>query len=219
MNPFEELLNLLLPTPCCGCKKLGAILCVECHNALIGSPRKVSRETLDGWAFCSFDESVSRILNAFKEEGQTRVAASLATKMLPLLANFTATYPEHKGLVLVSVPSRSKSFIKRGFVPARVLAQQIARQSGNRSVAALKFIREVEDQASLGSRERSTNLVESMSSNFPLRSYRVLIIDDIVTTGATIREAARALSAAGAEVVGFLTFAETMLKTATQKHF
>lgn len=219
MNAFEELLDLLLPTPCCGCKSLGAILCTDCRSSLVGAPRVVSRGGQVGWAFCAFDEQVARILNAFKEEGQTRVAATLASKMIPLLKNLAPTESLSRGVVLVSVPSRSSSFIKRGFVPARILANEIAKQGGMRSIAALKFVRQVDDQAALGAAARKLNLVESMSAKFSLRGYRVIIIDDIVTTGATILEAGRALESAGAQVVGFLAFAETMLKTATQRHF
>jgi ComF family protein len=219
MNPVEELLNLLLPTPCCGCKRLGAILCQGCHDALIGAPRLVVRENLAGWAFCDFGDQVSTILNAFKEDGQTRVAAILASKMAPLLANYQLPELGATAVVLVSVPSRASSFVKRGFVPAQVLAKQLAKQSGLRSVAALKFFRPVDDQAGLGVSERRTNLVESMHAKFSLRGYRVLIIDDIVTTGSTILEARRALEKAGAQVIGFLAFAETMLKTPTRKEF
>lgn len=217
MNPFEELLNLLLPTPCCGCKRLGDVLCEGCRDALVGDPRRVLRGNLTGWAFCDFGNQVSTVLNAFKEDGQTRVAATLADKMSPLLANFALPEIDAKPVVLVSVPSRSSSFVKRGFVPAQVLAKQLAKQNGLRSVAALKFFRPVDDQAGLGVSERRTNLVESMRAKFSLSGYRVLIVDDIVTTGATILEARRALEKAGAQVIGFLAFAETMLKTPTRK--
>lgn len=219
MNPFEELLNLLLPTPCCGCKRLGAILCENCQDALIGSPRLVVRGNLAGWAFCDFGDQVSKILNAFKEDGQTRVAATLAAKMSPLLAHFSLPALDPAAVVLVSVPSRSSSFVKRGFVPAQVLAKQLAKQSGLRSVAALTLFRPVEDQAGLGVSERRTNMEQSMRAKFSLRGYRILIIDDIVTTGATLLEARRALEKAGAQVIGFLAFAETMLKTPTRKGF
>ncbi len=179
----------------------------------------VSRGDQTGWAFCTFDEQVARILNAFKEDGQTGVAATLAAKMVPLLDNFSSTRGLPQPIILVSVPSRSSSFIKRGFVPARVLANAIAKRSVFRSVAALKFTRQVEDQATLSATQRKKNLLESMSAKFPLQGYRAIIIDDIVTTGATILEAGRALEAAGAQVIGFLAFAETMLKTPTQNHF
>lgn len=219
MNAFEELLNLILPTPCCGCNKPGSVLCQTCLTSLVGSPRRVHRNNFEGWAFCEFDDLVSRTLHSFKEGGQTRVAAILAAKMGPLLDQFHDGSGDPRGLILVSVPSRSQSFVKRGFVPARVLTQQLARRGRFRSVAALKFSRLVEDQAGLGLVARQTNLVNSMTAKFSMTGFRVLIIDDIVTTGATLLEAKRALELAGAEVVGFLAFAETMLKTSTGKHF
>lgn len=158
-------------------------------------------------------------MHAFKESGQTRVSGILAAKMVPLLVNFEEPLKSQMPLRLISVPSRPSSFIQRGFVPARVLARQVAKQSGLREVNALRFQRSVQDQAGLGLAQRKTNLVDSMVAKFSLVGTRVLIIDDIVTTGATMLEARRALVEAGAEVIGFLAFAETILKTSTQKHF
>lgn len=219
MNTFEELLNLLLPAPCCGCGKPGAVLCAGCETALVGIPREVQRGSIAGWAFCEFDDQVSRVLNAFKEGGQTRVASMLAQKMTPLLSHFEGASNDSRNLTLVSVPSRASSYVKRGFVPARVLANQVARQGGLRAIAALKFSREVQDQAGLGLADRQTNLVDSMVTKLSVSGLRILVVDDIVTTGSTLLEANRALEKAGAEVVGFLAFAETILKTSTRRHF
>jgi len=68
------------------------------------------------------------------------------------------------------------------------------------------------DQASLGSDARRANLRGTMKASGLAQNKRIILIDDIVTTGSTLFEATRALEAAGAQIVGFLTFSETILR-------
>jgi predicted amidophosphoribosyltransferase len=113
------------------------------------------------------------------------------------------------------VPSSAKSFAKRGFVPAQVIANRLARNL--KLVAASKALwlnRIASDQAGLDQEARAENLIGAMKASVALSGKRVLLVDDIVTTGSSLVEAARAASVAGAEVVGFATLAETILKIA-----
>jgi predicted amidophosphoribosyltransferase len=71
---------------------------------------------------------------------------------------------------------------------------------------------ETKDQASLGQQDRHQNLIGAMVASNKARGKRVLLVDDIVTTGSSLLESARALTEGGAEVIGFLTFAETILR-------
>jgi predicted amidophosphoribosyltransferase len=75
----------------------------------------------------------------------------------------------------------------------------------------LSFAREASDQRNLGVRGRSANLANSMVAK-PL-NRPVVLVDDVVTTGATLLEGRRALMQAGVEVLGFVTIAETLAKT------
>ena len=79
--------------------------------------------------------------------------------------------------------------------------------------AALRFVKVVLDQSGLSIEQRKSNLSGSMQASRDVLGQRVILLDDVVTTGATLLEAARAIAAAGGEVVGFLTFSETILKT------
>jgi predicted amidophosphoribosyltransferase len=71
----------------------------------------------------------------------------------------------------------------------------------------------VEDQARLDSDARRKNLVESMLADSRVAGRHIVLFDDVVTTGSTILEAGRAVASAGGILVGFLAFAETILKT------
>jgi predicted amidophosphoribosyltransferase len=76
-------------------------------------------------------------------------------------------------------------------------------------VAALEHRRRVADQAGLSAADRAANLSGALQARFDLRGLRVIVVDDVVTTGATLAEAARALRAAGAEVTAAAVIAAT----------
>ena len=68
------------------------------------------------------------------------------------------------------------------------------------------------DQAELGRQERKRNLFQTMAASSNAAGKKVILIDDIVTTGSSLFETARALELVGAEILGFATFAETILR-------
>ena len=122
------------------------------------------------------------------------------------------------------MPSKTKSFEARGYNPAKLLAQSVVRQiakSENRLIQVfdcLRISREVQDQAALSGGPRRTNLVGAMSLKSAPQVPIVWLVDDIVTTGATLQEAARCLAEAGIGVGGFLVFAETLPKNRQKAH-
>ena len=190
-------------------------------------PRATSRDFLHGWAVADYDEAEKLLLKAFKEHELTALSDFLARLVAPALRRiaegFTTNLTNAKGasrnrIILVPMPSSKANYIKRGYTPAKLLATQANRVAGRPFVvrSLLRFNRVVEDQARLTTEQRRVNLVGSMSAKRPLSGIRVLLFDDVVTTGATLLEAARALTGAGAEVLGFVTFSETLLKTHTK---
>jgi predicted amidophosphoribosyltransferase len=143
---------------------------------------------------------------AFKDRGRTATKVWLARGLAPLLQNYLS---QHPNLSLVSMPVRAAAIKRRGFDHARTLALALQAQTGV-SVAkgALTFARQASDQRNLGVRGRSANLAFSMVAK-PLKRP-VVLVDDVVTTGATLLEGRRALLQAGVEVIGFVTIAETL---------
>jgi predicted amidophosphoribosyltransferase len=121
--------------------------------------------------------------------------------------------------LVVAVPSDASSFKKRGFVPAQIIAERVAGRWGlPNSKSALRFVRQVEDQAALKFGQRQSNLADSMMAAASLRGRRVLLVDDVVTTGSTLAEACRAAKSAGAEVVGFVVLTETLRRKEPSAH-
>jgi predicted amidophosphoribosyltransferase len=106
--------------------------------------------------------------------------------------------------VIVPIPTSRAAFRRRGY---RVV-ELVAARAGLRVERLLIHTRRTADQRGLDHASRRHNVAGSLRSR-DAAGLRVLVLDDVVTTGATLAEAARALRAAGAEVVGGVTIAAT----------
>ncbi|MBN9618361.1 MAG: ComF family protein, partial [Actinobacteria bacterium] len=117
-------------------------------------------------------------------------------------------------VVLVPVPSRRSAAAARGGDHVVRLARRAAAGAGLRwSADVLSLTRAVRDSAGLGAGERRTNLDGAMTARPPRPGMAAVIVDDIVTTGATLREATRALQSAGWPLVGSAVVAATPRRT------
>lgn len=223
MELLEDLLNLFLPSSCIFCKLPGSNICLECLQKIELTPRGVTRFGISGYASCVYAADVAKLISEFKESQQTSLAKVIAPAMTQALHNF-----DLKDCSLLPMPSKRESFAKRGFEPAAVLANSIARQFAkeqNVLIPVQKILRhsgQVADQASLNGQDRRTNLIGSMVARRRLLGRnlpaRVILIDDIVTTGSTFAEAKRCLTDIGFEVLGFVAFAETLPKNMQKRH-
>lgn len=199
--------DVLAPSPCLSCNRLGSPFCLACKAGIPIAVREV-QIGFSGWAVTEYAGTAANLVNEIKERGRTL----LLNWMVEQLDDVEV--PE--GVTLVAVPSSKAAWRQRGFVPAEELARRLAR----RRLAAylpsvLSYSRAAADQVSLGRSERRLNREGSMAAK-PCNA-KVLLVDDVVTSGATLREAKRALEAAGAQVVGFVTFAQTVLENRAKR--
>ncbi|MDZ7816807.1 MAG: phosphoribosyltransferase family protein [Planctomycetota bacterium] len=105
--------------------------------------------------------------------------------------------------VLAPVPLSPSSFRTRGFNQAELIARKVAKLTGMQLRAeALSKVRNTLDQASLHRKSRLTNVLDAFKASEELvANAKILIIDDVMTTGATLHECAKALKFAGASDV------------------
>ncbi len=225
---LEALLDLILPTNCSICAEAGPVLCLDCIEKLQIRERPVSRGVVHGWAVTDYDETAATLVHQFKENQRSSLAKYLAAPMLRPLMSLCENFAFGKtpaldlsALVLVPLPSRRANTQKRGYSPAEEVAKSLRRlcPAGQKPLVfnGLKFARGVADQASLNVSGRRANLTGSMVASRFLVGRTVLLIDDVVTSGATIQEAARAMGETGVAEVRFLVFAETLLKRNARK--
>jgi ComF family protein len=148
-----------------------------------------------------YDATLERILRAFKYEGATRLASWIA-ELIP--------EPPARGLsigremILVPVPLHPAKRAARGFDQALLLAELVSRRWGIPVVPALERIREHPAQATLDATRRRVNVRGAFRCVDPraVDGRPVLLLDDVVTTGSTMLEAASALDARAAWILG-----------------
>ncbi len=206
---------IVLPELCAGCLEPGALLCAACLRALAPNPVRIAipGDALEVWAGVPFAGPAASVLRAVKRDARPRLARHLAPALasaLRELARSTGAAPA--SLVAVPIPSSAKSLRARGF---RVV-DLVTRRAGVRPHRLLSLQRTAADQRGLGRIERLENLRGGMyahgTGGLQADGLGVVIVDDVVTTGATLIEASRALRAAGAVVVGAATIAATPLR-------
>lgn len=210
--------NLLLGARCAGCGDLALSLCRLCGSAI--RPRPVVVEPpadaplpVEAVAAGINAGILQRVLLAWKEEGVTRLTSvldhHLAAAVVPLIE-------PGRPLVLVPVPTSRRSRRARGCDLVDELSRSAARllrHAGADVVVeqALTYARATRDQAGLGARERHRNVAGALQTRRrrDLGDRDVVVVDDILTTGATASEAVRALIEAGHGPVGIAVIANT----------
>ena len=126
------------------------------------------------------------------------------------LARAMAMLPGGEADVLVPVPTTRRRLRERGYNQAQVLAELIGGETGMPVMDALERTDEHTEQVRLSGQSRRQNLKGVMRADDSVRNLRVLLIDDVYTTGSTAEEAARALLDAGAVSVEVFTAAKSM---------
>jgi predicted amidophosphoribosyltransferase len=159
-------------------------------------------------AASEYDGAVRSAILAHKEHSQLSLARPLGRLVASGLGTLLGSHREERlreGVYLVSAPSRRAAVRGRGHDHARRLARSAADWCPG-SVSdgpVLRWQRSVADQGGLGAEGRAVNMVGAMRAARVRRAgASVVVVDDIVTTGATLDEARRALEAAGCHVVG-----------------
>ena len=205
---LEDLLNILFPTRCVLCKKFPKPLCDACWLSLEITPRAVHRGALSGLSLFDYSDQIKTLIIEFKDRGAVAIG-----KRLTLLAASVLAKPDCD--LIAVAPSSPVNFGRRGFSPAKVIGLILAKQ-WRVGVTEVRRLARVRDQVGLSPSERRSNLTDTMLSPLVVAAKKVLLVDDIVTTGATLTELARAITDAGGRVVGFVTLAETIRKTPTK---
>lgn len=201
---LSETLSLLLPVACAGCDEPDVVLCERCHADLAPRPRRRVLDAPGGpvevWSGLRFEGVAARVVRAIKAEGRTGLTRALA----PAASAVIARAAPARDVVVVPMPTSGAAYRRRGFrVP-----ELIARRCGIRPQRLLAHTRRTRDQRGLDRDERRANVAGSMVAR-GVRGRRVVVLDDVVTTGASLAEAVRALRAAGADVIAAVTVADT----------
>lgn len=224
-------LGCFVPIPCAGCGHPAdprwpvSGLCPGCRAALAAATPHEGR--LPGapdvrllWAL-RYHDPHARLIIDFKNHHRVDLAGALAAPLAKTIAE-AAEQPGLAPAVLVPVPGRDAGFIRRGYHPVEMLI----RRTGHTPRRMLEWARAPRDQLGLNLAERAQNLDGALRVRVRVRARgttRLLasrsasarsprpeafwVVDDVCTSGATLREAVRALRSAGMPPAGVLVLA------------
>ena len=217
MKIWESFLDLLYPPKCPFCGKVQETrgICPSCSKALPRTEGDQGLKTLPGGTVCAaplwYEDLAREGLLRFKFQG----AAAAAEPLGELIAQCAAERFSGAFDVVTWVPVSRRRLRKRGYDQARLLAESACRVWGVRPERLLRKTWDNPAQSGLSeAAARRANVlgVYEAAETEKLRGRRVLLVDDICTTGATLAECARTLRAAGAESVACVTAALTREK-------
>lgn len=214
MNLFKSVLSLVIPVTCVHCGLSGEVICGRCRRKFTPSPLlkprllSLGRDHPSISSLLPYSESVSQIIIGAKDDGNRALESIIIEALLAARSLFP------KNLLLIPIPSSSRARRRRGRDFTLDIARALAKQTGDQIVTALRYTRSVAPQKSLNAEERLANMRGALHSH-ELRgedSWRIagrtaLLVDDVLTTGATLHEGMRALRAGGRPCLGAITAA------------
>lgn len=230
--PASFLRSELSPIVCMSCHKRGYFICENCYIRLpFISPSLACRNCASpyGWLSCTAcDEPweltqtssvlelsplVRRMITDFKDRGELRLAVVIAALMssyvMQLLDEDDASARAHAFLhpdCVCFVPATASAYRRRGFDHMELVAKNFCAYT-RLPFGDIALRPQADDQRKLSRTARLANLSGSISILRDCSGLSFLILDDVITTGASIRELASALRARGAREVAALSFA------------
>jgi len=216
---MKNLAELVFPSRCIGCSQLGISICSICrkswHTHIYHRSIKVMGIQYPVISSIEYSPIASHVILRAKEANQVAADQLLVKAISHSLRYFLKNYGSGD---LVAIPSRSSATRKRGRDFMQEITQSVARIESLKSREILQHQRAVRDQSKLNSQQRNLNIAGAFSATGNLAKLDklakmassgnigpLIIVDDLVTTGATLAEAIRALRAAGFSVIGAVT--------------
>lgn len=209
-----SLADVLFPSRCIGCSRLGISICSDCrakwHPHIYSREIQMLQKNYPVLSAIAYSPIASRVLLSAKEN---QIAAADLLIMQGIKHALQLFINRYGAGTLVSVPSRKSATRKRGRDFLREITLNVAEELNLATASPLSHRRKVKDQSQLNTEKRTQNVsgAFSVSTQFAAltaqgnNAPRIIVIDDLITTGATLTEAIRALQAAGFNVLGAVT--------------
>jgi competence protein ComFC len=228
---LKPLVELIYPSYCGGCKKEGAMLCdaclasfsyvdakiacpicgrivgtpAECGECITGPKRYFTQAHFGFYFKGPFREA----LHSFKFEGRKDVGRALVGLIDEKVRSIAADID-----LIVPLPVTEKRLRNRGFNQSFIISEEISKRTGKKvDFSTLLKVKETKDQYTLSKEDRKRNVkgAFAVTERTGFRKRKLLLVDDLYTTGSTAREASAVLFRSGAENITLFSLARTPL--------
>ena len=224
---LDTILNIIAPHYCCGCQQSGSLLCVSCiyniieeytdtcincgklsaHGVCSDCSKKVAYQK--GWCVGARDEALKELIDRYKfhnAKAAYKPLASLLDQTLPLLPKET---------IVVPIPTIGRHIRMRGYDHAQLLAKAFAKKRHLWVKPVLRRQTNSVQRNATSARDREKQAAQAFRCAQKLNKHTpYLVVDDVITTGATIRAAAKCLQKAGAQQIFIAAIARQPLDSA-----
>lgn len=191
--------NLLFPIFCISCNKEGCFLCEKCSQKIEKLPLSIVRS--EDFApiktvFSPFKykegADAAKLLHVFKYQFAHEAHQAIINLMAPLLLKHKEIFQDS---VLVPVPLHKKRFYWRGFNQSEILADDIGKFLKLPVLLMLKRVKNTKPQVQFEAKERLKNVEGAFELAKPPKNppQKVFLVDDVITTGSTLKECAKAV--------------------------
>ncbi len=231
MSILEAAIGWIAPPQCVACGREGSALCVACSTSEIVPYGQqcwlCNRSSIGGrtcpkcrvnnslrfvWITTNYDGAAKDLVKVYKFGHQRVAAQTLSQLMVETLQDFTDLAQLTKlNYLVVPVPTATSRIRERGFDHSALLARTVALQMGAEYACVLGRLGQTRQ---LGAKrpDRLSQPKDNYFTRLPgsIAGRNILLIDDVVTTGATLRAVTKVLRAAGAKRVDALVFAKRL---------
>lgn len=233
---FAHVANMLFPRGCAGCERPDAVLCPECHALFDGClAQTLGTAEMGRWFACGwYRGAVRQAILSWKDHGDEECDRPFSEVLCSLAEQ--AGLPDHLGnvsreqVLIVPAPSSLASMRQRGRRHMMPLATGLASYLCARTGMHVRACEALENRGTAGrsvetggTAQRSQRLKGRITTRgkILLKNKAVILVDDIVTSGTTMRRCVDVLSSQGAEVVTVLSLAHTPAGKPTKagRHF
>jgi ComF family protein len=222
MSLLDKITSLYAPHVCVGCGKEGAVLCLSCQEKLSPAVRrcyrchaadinsrtcKSCRRTSPLFrvqALCRYEGAAKDALWQLKFDNARATAGDIARAMVPLFEQIG-----DQNAIVVHIPTATSRVRMRGYDQAALIARPAARNAKLRHIPLLMRLGQ-QRQVGLRRSDRLSQLENAyqIKNAALVRGAHIVLVDDVVTTGATLEAAAKILRMAGAKKIEAIVFAQ-----------
>ncbi len=206
------ILDLLYPQFCFNCQREGSYLCEDCQSTLRISnihQKYQSQNLKDLYFALPYQETlIKNLIQKFKYRPLVKELANPLTSLIITHFQLLDNKPNFSGFTLIPVPLEKSKLKWRGFNQAEEIGKELAKFLKIPLILdCLVKIRETLPQVELSDQERKENVKDAFSikNGSQILGKKILLVDDIYTTGSTLEECAKVLKKAGAkEIIGIV---------------